>query len=145
MLSKEQFLTESGLRREVVEVEGLGEVKMRELSVGERMEWEKKHEATEGEDRDVVTSLALVAVSLCNDDGSPMFSEDEIHQAVEALKAKPERVVEQLQRAFLRISGLTDEAVEQAVGNSIEIPSEPPSTDSPGISDTQPSNALQVS
>ena len=142
MLSKQEFLKDSDLRREGVVVEDLGPVLMRELSVGERMDWRRKYTMqlddaeVDDDERDTLLSLALVAVSLCEPNGSPMFGDDEIEEAVELLKGKSQRTVDTLQQAFLRISGLTDEAVEHAVGNSIEIPSEPSSSDSPGISDT---------
>ena len=147
MLSKEQFLKDADLRRAPVELEGVGTIVMRELSVGERLGWRRKwlarlaDEATDSDERDTLLSLALVAVSLCVDDGSPMFGDDDIEGAVELLKSKSQRTVETLQKAFLSMNGLDDAAVEEAVGNSSEITSEPSSSGLPVISDTQPSAA----
>jgi hypothetical protein len=145
MLTREQFLEDSDLQRKPVDVPGLGTVVLREMSVGERLDFRKKWLAqTNGagdDERDTVLSLALVAASLCAPDGSPMFAEDEIHEAVAVLKRKSQRTVETLQRAFIGINGLTDEEVEAAVGKSTEIPSATSSSGSPGISDTPTSGA----
>lgn len=136
MLSKEQFLTHSDLKREEIEIDGLGTVTMRELSVGESIEAKRKHaglltDVPEGE-RDTVLSLALIATSLMNGAG-PMFAEAEIEGATTALLAKSQRMVMRLQTAFVRLNGL---ALEQAVGNSTEIPTESSSSGSLVISDT---------
>lgn len=144
MLTREQFLKDTDLKREAVEVDGLGEVLMRELSVGERLDVARLF-PQDMVDRDTATSLGYVALSLCEPDGSPMFSRDEVLAAVDHLKAKAQRTIEQLQTAFLRMNGLSDEAVSEAVGNSIEIPSGGGSSDSPGISDTQQPALSQAS
>lgn len=130
MLTREQFLEDKDLKRETVEVEGLGEVRMRELSVGERMRYTDLYED------EVDVSLALIAASLCNPDDAPMFAESEIDEAVKLLKTKAQRTIEALQAAFLRMSGLSQEDIKEAVGNSTEILSDGGSSESPGISDT---------
>jgi hypothetical protein len=122
MLSREQFLKDGDLKRDTVSVEGLGDVRMRELSVGERMRYTALYEGHA--DRDTLVSLALVAASLCNPDDSSMFAASEVDDAVEMLKGKAQRTIEALQGAFLRMSGLSHEAVSEAVGNSTEIPSD---------------------
>lgn len=136
MLNREQFLKDTDLQREAVAVEGLGEVLMRELSVGERLDLDRLF-PEDMADRDTAVSLGYVALSLCEPDGSQMFARDEILPAVELLKTKAQRTIEQLQKAFLRMNGLTEEAIKEAVGNSTEIPSGGGSSASPEISDTQ--------
>lgn len=141
-ISREDFLTDSDLTRREVEVEGLGTVLMRELTVGERLDWRKRLPAKlasddVGEDElDHLLSLALVAVSLCVPGGGPMFEDGEVPEAVDLMKRKSQRTIETLQRAFLDLNGVTDEQVEQAVGNSTEITRASSSTGSPVISDT---------
>jgi hypothetical protein len=146
MLTREQFLAESDLQRKPVDVPGFGTVVLREMSVGERLDFRRKwlaqtNGAGGGDERDTVLSLALVAASLCVPDGSPMFADDEIHEAVAVLRRKSQRTVETLQRAFIAINGLTDEEVEAAVGKSTEIPSATSSSGSPVISDSPASGA----
>lgn len=143
MASKEQFLAHSDLKREEVDIEGLGMVVMRELSLGENMTAKRRHAALlEGvpeDERDNVLSLALVAMSLCNGVG-PMFAEDEIGNATQALLGKSQRTIMALQEAFVRLNR-GDAALKRAVGKSTEIPGEPSSSASPAISDTPPSGA----
>jgi len=134
MLTREQFLKNTDLRRETVDIEGLGAVRMRELSVGERIATAKKYADGGDEDRQ---ALAWIALSLCEPDDSPMFGEHEIEQAVDALGSKAIRTIEALQTAWLKLNGLTADGIKEAVGNSTEIPSDDGSSASPEISDTQ--------
>lgn len=148
LLTKDQFLQAPEPKREEVEVYGLGRTLMREMMVNERQGWQRRHRARKGKggedvDADLDLSLAMIAASLCVDGGGPMFAENEIAGAVEALKAKSQRTVEELQKHFLKINGMDPEALKEEVGNSGEIPSDGSSTSSPGISDTRPPRALQ--
>lgn len=147
-MNKEQFLGHSDLKRMEVEIDGLGAITMRELSVGESIDARRKHAALldgvpEGE-RDTVLSLALIATSLCNGVG-PMFAEPEIADATKSLLARSQRTIMRLQSAFVRLNGLGEGALETAVGNSTEIPSERSSSGSPVISDTPASRGSRRS
>ena len=137
MLTKEQFLAHSDLKREEVEIEGLGTVTMRELSLGENLTAKRRHaELLEGvpeDERDNVLSLALVAMSLCNGTG-PLFAESEIGEGARALLGMSQRTVVALQEAFVRLHR-GEAALERAVGKSTEIPSVSSSSDSLVISD----------
>jgi len=143
MLSREEFLQDTDHRRETAHIDGLGTVLMRELSVGERLDLRKRCATmdVDEDERELVTSLAYVAVSLCTDGGAPMFGLDGLGDGIEALRGKSERTVMALQEVFLRVCGMDTEAVERAVGNSMEIPSDSSCSDSLGISDTQQSAA----
>jgi hypothetical protein len=136
MLTREEFLQDSDLKREEVEIPGGGRVLMRELTVGERLDCRKRWLSRNGDSDDETLSIAFVAVSICEPAGGPMFGEDEIDLAVEMIKKKSIRTVEAMQEAFVRMNSLTDAAVEQAVKNSTEIPSASSSSGSPVISDT---------
>jgi hypothetical protein len=136
MLTREEFLKGSDLKREEVEIPGGGKVLMRELTVGERLDCRKRWLSRNGDGDDETLSIAFVAVSICEPAGEPMFRADEIDLAVDLIKKKSLRTVEALQGAFVRMNGLTDEAVSEAVKNSTEIPSASSSSGSPVISDT---------
>ena len=137
MLSKEQFLAHSDLRREEVEIEGLGTVTMRELSLGENLTAKRRHaallEGVPADEHDNLLSLALVATSLCNGTG-PLFAESEIADGARALLAKSQRTVMALQEAFVRLHR-GEAALERAVGKSMEIPGGPSFSGSLAISD----------
>lgn len=139
MISKSEFVRSTGLKREEFEIEGLGTVNMRELSVAERLELTERYK----DRHEYEQSLAMTALSVCEPDGSSMFGLDDLDEGVAVMKGKAHGIVEGLQRAFLRVNGLDEAAIEKAVGNSTEIPSVPSSTVSPGISDTQASQPSQ--
>lgn len=137
MLTREEFLQDSDLKREEVEVPG-GAMLMRALSIGEKLDTRKQWNAEKGddEDRDIEVVLALVATSLCSPDGSVMFGPDEIADAVVALKNKSEETIKALQVGFARLNGVSEDDIRATVGNSDEITTESSSSDSPVISDT---------
>lgn len=130
MLTKEEFTAKDGLKRQAFEIDGLGTVNMRELSVAERVALSEA--AADDED----LAVRMVATSLCGPDGESMFPRDELDDAIEVIQRKALRTIKALQKAFLEVCGMDQAAIEEAVGNSIEIPSEPSSSDSLGISDT---------
>lgn len=139
MITREEFESDEDLRRMEVETPS-GTVLLRELSVGENLDMVRKYkhlaDGVEGEERDFIMSLVVIAVGICGPDGTSMFGADEIEVAVAALKRKPQRTVEALQVAFVELNGTSEDQVLLDVGNSIEIPTESSSSDSPGISDT---------
>lgn len=132
MISKEEFVEATGLRNGTFDIPGIGQVNMRELSVADRLA------VSEREMSDVEMSIVMVVMSLCGPDMKPMFGPDEIEAGVAVVKGKSKETVEALQLAFLSVSGLDDKALEEAVGNSIEIASEDSSSASPAISATPP-------
>lgn len=139
MLSREEFLKDTDLKRVEVEVDG-GTVVMREMSVGERVSARRRHaslvEGLPSDEAEFTLSLALIAESICDSDGSPMFDAGTIPAAAEAIGRKSQATFEALQEAFARLNGVDDAEIEAAVGNSTEIPSASSSTGSPVISDT---------
>lgn len=151
-LTKDQLLAPAELKREEREIPGLGPVLMREMSVNERLENPKRRktiakemgEGAEEGDVDFVASLHMVARVLCAEGGTPMFADTEIPRAVEALKQRSQATVTALQKAFLEVNGMGEGALEEALGNSEEIPSDASSSPSPGISDTTRPRALQT-
>jgi len=97
------FAVVAPLRTETVEIPGRGEVTVRELTVGERIAFE---EAADG--RPPAEFLArLVAASAVADDGSPLFTPDDV-PAILGLSAA---VVTRLGEAANRVNAMTDEAV----------------------------------
>lgn len=145
MLSREEFLKETDLRHETVEVEGLGQVRMRQMSMGEKLDAPKRFKDlladVPAEEHEVVLALVLVAASLCNPDDSPMFTNGDMADGLRALRAKSSAAVGKIQEAFLRLNQMNVDAVEQAAGKSTPTPSEPSSSGSPGLSATPPSEA----
>lgn len=142
MLTREEFQRSRGdLKRETVEISGLGLVTMRELSVGERLDVLKRFEGIAegcGEDEaDMMQSLALVAVSLCDADGSSWYGLDDLAEGVAILRLKAPSTLRALQTKFLEMSGVGAQDIEAAVGNSIAIPSGIGSSGSPETSDTR--------
>ena len=140
-LGKEALLKPSDLKRETVQVGPLGgEVILRELSVVERFRVLKRFDITDEEDpaQAMRAVLAMVVVSLCNDDGSPMFSDDEVEEGVNGLEQHSSAAVEELMTACQRLQGLDKDATERAVGNSDASPSDSSSSGSPEISDSPP-------
>lgn len=129
LLGKDALLRKRGLKREEIHIGPLdGSVRMRELSVSERLDASKRFgsldEADAGSQMRAI--LGLVARSLCNDDDSPMFPTDaEQDEMVTAFLDMSSASVQELMDECLRLNGLgkyTKEALKEAVGNSSEIP-----------------------
>lgn len=118
-LSKAQFMEKPKFPRETVAIEGIGELVLRELSVKEKMEIEKlaekRKDVTEDE-RAVYSNLALVASSVCEPDGEPMFSREELPVGVETIKGFGERAVKALIEAYKQVNG-GGQTPKEALGN----------------------------
>ena len=95
------------------------EVTMRELSVAERLDALKRFKITDEDDptQGLRSVLALVVLSLCDEDGSAMFPDDEVEAGVEGLGNHSSPEVEELMEFCQEMQGLAPDAVEDAVGN----------------------------
>jgi len=138
-IDKAALLRPPTLKRETVQVGPLGgEVVMRELTVGERLAARKRLDGADMEDPEESTRavLALVVSCLCNEDGTPMFPDEEWSEAVEGLMQQSNPAVEQLMAECLRIQGMGADSVKDAVKNSEASPSDSLSSGSPETSAT---------
>ncbi len=125
------------LRRRTFKVGPDGdEVVMRELSVSEQLNAEKIF-GTGGDDAEsrVRSTVGKVAVSLCNEDGTPMCSGDQAPALVDALMSGPGNILRDLMLACVEMNKPVDTGT--ALGNSGEITSGDSSSSSPVISDAQ--------
>ena len=114
------------LKQETVTIASLGgEVILSELSVADRLRASKVFAAVAEGDTDGTyrALLAQVAMSLRNEDGSPMCGPDDIAGMVESLMQHPGKVVDELTSECMRIQGIGKEDLKETVGNSDEIPS----------------------
>lgn len=118
VLSKEEILNRKALKREVVSVpEWGGDVLIRELTAAERDEYETRHlkRDPDGQFRFDLKRARLNLVLLCmvNEHGERLFSEDD----VESLGGLSSRAIERIFAKAQRLSGIADEAVEDAEKN----------------------------
>lgn len=93
------------------------DVYLRDITVGERNEWAAlRYAALEGDTLDfgkmVESRVYLVAVSLCDADGKPLFSVEELKETL-----RPD-AVDYLANEAEKLNGLTAGAVEDLEGNS---------------------------
>lgn len=124
-LSRDALLKGQTLKRETVTV-GIGEVVMRQLSVAERLRCNRRFLGIEKDDVDGAyrAAIAQVVTALCNDDGTPMFSADEIDGTVgELMESLPNAAAEELIAECSRIQGVKLDDVREAAGNSDATPS----------------------
>ena len=118
--SKELVLTPPALERKSFVTTTTGaEVTMRELSVAERLDALRRFKITDEADptQGLRSVLALVVLSLCNEDGSAMFPDDEVEAGVEGLGSHSSPEVEELMVFCQEMQGLAPDSVEEAVGN----------------------------
>lgn len=118
-LSKAQFMEKPQFPRSTHKIDGMGELVLRELSVKEKMDIEKWAEPIKGQSKDeagVFSVMALVAASICEPDGEPMFTRDELPTGVETVKGYGERAVKLLIDAYKQVNGGAEEPKE-ALGN----------------------------
>lgn len=120
-ISKADLLNAPDLATSVVEVEGLGEVRLRELTTAQRLTFMESF-STDADDRtatdNVRANLRFVVQSLVDDDDAPLFGPDEIDEGVEALMERPIDQVMALISAGLSASGIGEDEVKGEVGNS---------------------------
>ncbi len=126
-LTKDALLAGTELGVEFFEIPRLGRVGLRERSMEEVARWDGLRKKAEGRGADAVLALSfeILADSLCNEDGSRMFSTpEEIRAGGVAIGKLPHRVWNPLQDKFLALNGLGEEEEDGGVGNSPEIPSD---------------------
>ncbi len=126
-LTKDALLAGTELGVEFFEILRLGRVGLRERSMEEVARWDGLRKKAEGRGADAVLQLSfeIIADSLCNEDGSRMFSTpEEITAGGKAIGKLPNKVWTPLQDKFLALNGLDDEEEDGGVGNSPEIPSD---------------------
>lgn len=135
-IDKAALLSPPPLKRHRVTIESMGgEIVLRELTVGERLERKKLFKPEESDERALFLSvLCMVTSSLCNEDDSEMFEQSEWQQAAEAIMARSNAEAQELVEAWQKIQGLEDE--EEAVKNSDASPSDSSSSGSPETSDS---------
>lgn len=92
------------------EVQAAGQVvKIREMSVGERLDFEA---AAQGKPSGEVALLAVVA-SVVDDDGNLIFGPDDLSR----LRTVPIDLIQPLMKAVLKLNALTDEDVGELAKN----------------------------
>ena len=125
-LGKDALLRAQTLKRETVQIGPLGgEVVLRELTLAERLRCNKRFIGIKDNDAEAAyrAALAQALTALCNEDGSPMFAEDEIDGAVEQMLGLSSAAIEQLILESSRLQGVSKESLKDAVGNSAGTPS----------------------
>lgn len=133
MLSRSDFVSSTtDLKSETVEIEGMGSVMMRELSVIQR----KAVMAQVKDSDEEVQAAALVAATLYDESG-PWFTIATLFDGADVILGKSVRTVSALNRAFAKLHGVSDKDIEEAAGNSTAILSEAGSSGSQETSDTQ--------
>jgi len=119
MLTKEQLLAAVATRTEDTSVNGLdGTLRIRVMSGYDRDAFQKVVQ-----DQGLTDSVyfsALVAATVVNEDGTPMFAPDE----VDVLRKSHAELVRKIGLECQRINGLGQKAVEDAEKNSEAIQSD---------------------
>ncbi len=123
-LSKEQILNANDIATEVVAVpEWGGEVRVRGLSAAERDRFEERIVKREGKHARVILTdvrAKLAALSMVDERGERLFNDGEVAVLTRKSAAALQRVFEVAQR----LSGLTDEDVEELEKNSESDPAD---------------------
>lgn len=117
-MTPEQFREAAARKRKTVEVEieGVGAVKLRALSAGDAQRFQAEVQKAEKEGKDPEElSFSFIARSWVDADNRPWLPEDE---GVELAKSLDPETYKAVAKAVLVLNGLTQEAVEQAEGNS---------------------------
>ena len=118
-LTKEQIVAACKLPVVQVEIEGLGPVNIRTLSVADKERYERRFmnaDGTKNLHRSPSLYAGLIAICLVGDDGKPMFSEQEINDQFPGLLG---------QKLFLecaKVQGDGDDAKELLKKNSEAAP-----------------------
>jgi len=115
-LDKATLLASVRLKTETITIDGLGEIRVRELSGGERDRWVGRNfDVATGEVKpDAIGTLrpSLVAMVLIDDAGNRMFSDAEVNLVGQL----PSDVLDQLYSAAAQLSGL--DAVARAAAKN---------------------------
>lgn len=114
MLSRDEILSKAVLKRETVTVPVLGgEVVLQEMSGAQRDAWEQSLQARDKNGNLVNTRAKLVVATLVNEDGTRVFSDDD----VDLVGGLPSGVLDRICDAALRLNHLRPEDVEEAKKN----------------------------
>lgn len=144
LLSKGEIFAADDRKTEDVEVpEWGGTVRLRSLTGTERDAYEASIQKQIGTKvvRDMRNFRArLVQLSAINEDGSPLFAQNE----VAALAGRSSAALNRLYNVCCELSGFSDEDVEALEGNSEPAPSGPSTSVSPPISVTPSPNSWHV-
>lgn len=132
ILSKEAILSADDLEKELVEVpEWGGAVYVRALTGAERDAFEQSmvemRTVRQGRRQETVREMRLqnirarlCALTICDEEGNRLFTDAD----VQALGRKSASALNRVFQVAQRLSGLTDEDVEELAGNSDEIHSD---------------------
>lgn len=123
ILSRDDILGVQDLKTEEIKVpEWGGTVLVRSLTGAERDAYEQAVLDSRDEEGDKVRNIRarLVAASIVNEDGEQEFSLDD----VDALGAKNARALERVFNVAMKLSGISEDDVEDLEGNSGGGPSE---------------------
>jgi hypothetical protein len=113
MLTKEQILAASDLKSVPVDVPEWGRtVFVKELCVGDRERWEAYVGPGTPADRRFLVRAMLVALTACDENGSPIFSPDDAPKIAD-LPAGP---VIRLYEVALKVSGVTKADADEMEG-----------------------------
>lgn len=134
MLSRADLLAGGGIRTDVVTTE-FGDIRIREMTGSERMEYMREMLAVSDTEMSLSAELQAKVVRWCarNEDGSRMFSDADDESILDFGGAFIEVVV----LAVLKLSGLTDDSVDAAKKNSETSLSESHGTGSRKLSAAQ--------
>lgn len=132
ILSKEAILSADDLEKELVEVpEWGGAVYVRALTGAERDAFEQSmvemRTVRQGRKQETVREMRLqnirarlCALTICDEEGNRLFTDAD----VQALGRKSASALNRVFQVAQRLSGLTDEDVDELAGNSDEIRSD---------------------
>lgn len=132
ILSKEAILSADDLEKELVEVpQWGGTVYVRALTGAERDAFEQSmvemRTVRQGRKQETVREMRLqnirarlCALTICDEEGNRLFTDAD----VQALGRKSASALNRVFQVAQRLSGLTDEDVEELAGNSDEIRSD---------------------
>lgn len=116
MLDRDAILKADDLAREEVLVpEWGGAVYVRTMTGAQRDAFEQAClDARRGDRMDIKgMKVRLLIMTLCNGDGSWLFTEDD----TEALGAKSAAAIDRLFQVAMRLNGLTEESLDEIAGN----------------------------
>jgi len=132
LISREELLAATALPEETVDLPELGpdkQVRMRGLTGAQRDSWEASLITFKGNDRRVNARNArarLISMSAVDEQGKRLFSPADI----EALGNLSAKIIQRLYEVALRVSGVTDDEVEELTKNSEDVPSDDSGSDS---------------
>ncbi len=131
-ITRDELLAATSLPEEIVELPELGpgkEIRVRGLTGKQRDSWEASLIRYKGNDRQINAQNArarLVAMSAVDGSGQKMFTSAD----VEALGQLSAKMLQRIYEAALRVSGVTDQDVEELTKNSDDGPSADSGSDS---------------